>query len=185
MENIIIEDNVMGKLEYKKDNWIKIDPIKYYFNDEEKYMIVEIDIQNGEATEYELGIGGWEADDFDDDELERHKEYKNQVEFMYKKYVELFSKTIELVENIIIEDYNTFIKETSIAEVIGIIGEDNYKSIAENNKNIFDLVELQKVTIFNKRVRIIGECKWYINNEFGINLWKDNSYNIGNLDTIY
>ncbi|AGX41804.1 hypothetical protein [Clostridium saccharobutylicum] len=185
MESIIIEDNLMGKLQYKKENWNKIDPIKYYLNNEEKSIIIEIDIQNGEATEYELGIGGWEADDFDDDELDRHEEYKKQVKFMYKKYIELFSETIKLVRDIIIEDYNTFIQETSKEEVIRIIGEENYKCIANNKDKVFDLITLQKATIFNKRIRIIGECKWYINNEFGINLWKDDSYNIGNLDTIY
>lgn len=185
MKDIIIDDSVIGKLIYKKDNWGKVNPIKYNFNGEEKYIKIEIDILDGEATEYELGIGDWEEEDFDNDELMEHKEYKEQVQLMYKKYIESFTETLNLIETVIKNDYEDFISETAEEDAIKTIGKENYEAIIKDRNKILRLVQLEKITIFNKRVRIIGTCKWYINNEFGINLWKDDAYSIGNLDTIY
>lgn len=185
MENLKVNDEIMGELIYKKDYWLKLEPIRYSIDYKEKFIVLEIDILDREATEYELGIGGWEDDDFEEDELLEHDEYKKKVNDMYKKYIECFDQTIKLIENIIIDDYNIFIKENDEQEVLITIGEENYKSIIGNVNNVFNLIELKKIRIFKDRIRIIGLSKWYINGEFGINLWKDDSYNIGNLDTIY
>ncbi|WP_460276961.1 hypothetical protein [Clostridium sp. CTA-5] len=185
MKDIIIDDSVIGKLIYRKDNWRRINPVNYSFNGEERNIEIEIDILAGEATEYELGIGNWEEEDFDDDELTEHREYKEQVRYMYKKYIGDFEETLKLIEKIIREDYDEFISKTTKDDIVKIIGKENYKIINKNNSNIINLVELDKVTIFDKRVRIIGRCKWYVNNEFGINFWKDGKYSVGNLDTIY
>lgn len=185
MEDIIINDEIMGRLIYNQDTWIKADPIKYEFNGEDKQIVIEIDILDGELTEYELGIGIWDEDDFDEDEIEEHKEYKEAVNFMYKNYIIPFPKTIKFIKEIILKDYDNFINETKMAEAIEIIGQGIYEDIIKDNSKVFNMIELGKITIFNNRVRILGKSKWYINNEFGVKLWKDGSYTIGNLDTIY
>lgn len=181
MKDIILDDSIMGKLVYEGHSWSKLDLIKYNFNGERKSIKIEINILDEKATEYELGIGDWKKDDFDDYELRKYEEYKEQVKFMYKRYIVKFEETIKLVEKIMKKDYENFIEKIPKKESMKRIGKEHYESISKDVNNIFKLIELDRVIIFDKRIEIIGTCGWYVNRDLKINLCQDGTYNI----TIY
>ncbi|MBU3218421.1 hypothetical protein LL033_23490 [Clostridium estertheticum] len=182
MNNIIIEDKVMGKLSYEPEVWRKIELIKYIINNTPYKIGLEIDIFNGEVTEFELGINDWQEDDFEEEELEKHEEYKKEVVFLYKKYICNFESTIQMIGEILEKDFRENMKDMSNDDIFKLIGKTGCNDISND---IWNLVSLDKITMMKNRVRIIGKSKWYLNDEFGINLLKDGSYSIGNLDTIY
>ncbi len=100
-------------------------------------------------------------------------------------YINNLIETTQFIEAIIIKDYNTCTNEMNCSYIQSMVTEEDFKLILESNKNPLDLVQIKDITLFDDRIRILGSCKWHINNEFGINLYRNHEYSIGNLDVIY
>lgn len=138
-----------------------------------------------EFTEYKLGIEHWEKDGFDAEEIEGYDSYQEDVKSIYMYYMNNLIETTQFIERIIIKDYNTCTNETGYSYISNMFTDEDLKLILKSKNNPLDLVQIKDITLFDDRIRILGSCKWHINNEFGINLYRNHEYNIGNLDVIY
>nr|WP_302597030.1 hypothetical protein [uncultured Cellulosilyticum sp.] len=184
-KEIVIIDEILGKINYEGEYWRLENSILMNFNNTKLLLSVKVHIMYSEFTEYKLGIGDWEEDDFDIEEIEGYDRYQKDIKSIYMYYINNLIETTQFIEAIIIKDYNTCTNEMNCSYIQSMVTEEDFKLILESNKNPLDLVQIKDITLFDDRIRILGSCKWHINNEFGINLYRNHEYSIGNLDVIY
>ncbi len=82
-KEIVIIDEILGKINYEGEYWRLENSILMNFNNTKLLLSVKVHIMYSEFTEYKLGIGDWEEDDFDIEEIEGYDRYQKDIKSIY------------------------------------------------------------------------------------------------------
>lgn len=181
MKKIIQRHELYGEVMFKNERWRKVELISGIFNMKEIQIPLDIDILDVSYIEYKLGIGYLGAEFFTEDDIKGVIEYDQQLEDRYNQYIVNFQETIQLIEDVIVQDYYEYREEFPDEEIINYNNDTVAKKLlrADTPQKILNLVKLKRIIVYNNRVIIEVRCPWYPASEAGISLKKEGYISMG------
>ena len=186
MKKAIRYHRAYGEILYKKDRWIKVEPLKGNYNNSSININVALDILDTSYTEYELGINSIILEYCTIDRLQQNKkendEYSKKVEERYIQYLVNIEDTMKKIEEVITNDYARYRREWTEEEVKKYNSQVNAKKIlkASSQEEILDLVKIKHIIVYDDRIVLELKCPWYTSSDAGMLLNENGTIEIGN-----